>query len=143
VPIETFLRLMFLKYRYRRGFEPLCREVADSITWQPFCRIPLGGVTAHPTTLMKITTRCGPAAIDVNDALLVKAAEGKVLKTNPLRAGTTVVDANVAYPVDSSLLATGVARVAKLTRSAQALGLATGRWCGTGLVRGIAGPGMW
>ncbi len=59
VPIETYLRLMFLKYRYRLGFEPLCREVADSITWQRFCRIPLGGVTPHPTTLMKITTRCG------------------------------------------------------------------------------------
>ena len=37
---------MFLKYRYKLGFEPLCREVADSITWQRFCRIPLGGVDA-------------------------------------------------------------------------------------------------
>ena len=27
IPIETYLRLMFLKYRYRLGFEPLCREV--------------------------------------------------------------------------------------------------------------------
>ena len=26
VPIETYLRLMFLKYRYKLGFEPLCRE---------------------------------------------------------------------------------------------------------------------
>ena len=43
IPIETYLRLMFLKYRYRLGFETLCREVTDSITWQRFCRIPLGG----------------------------------------------------------------------------------------------------
>ena len=42
IPIETYLRLMFLKYRYELGFEPLCREVADSISWQRFCRIPLG-----------------------------------------------------------------------------------------------------
>jgi IS5 family transposase len=126
VPIETYLRLMFLKYRYRLGFEPLCREVTDSITWQRFCRIPLGGTVPHPTTLMKITTRCGPAAVDaLNDALLVKAAEAKVLKTNRVRADTTVVEANVAYPVDSSLLAKGVARVAKLARRAQAQGLAT------------------
>jgi IS5 family transposase len=27
IPIETFLRLMYLKYRYRPGFETLCREV--------------------------------------------------------------------------------------------------------------------
>ena len=59
IPIETYLRLMFLKYRYRLGFETLCREVTDSITWQRFCRIPLGGRVPHPTTLMKITTRCG------------------------------------------------------------------------------------
>jgi IS5 family transposase len=126
IPIESYLRLMFLKYRYRLGFEPLCREVQDSITWQRFCRIPLGDKVPHPTTLMKITTRCGAAAIDgLNDALLSKAAEAKVLKTNRVRADTTVVEANVAYPVDSSLLAKGVARVAKLARRAQAHGLAT------------------
>ena len=60
IPIETYLRLMFLKYRYRLGFEPLCREVADSISWQRFARVPLGENVPHPTTLMKITTRCGP-----------------------------------------------------------------------------------
>jgi IS5 family transposase len=31
-PMETYLRLMFLKFRYRLGFESLCREVSDSIT---------------------------------------------------------------------------------------------------------------
>ena len=34
---------MFLKFRYRLGYELLCREVADSISWQRFRRIPLGG----------------------------------------------------------------------------------------------------
>ena len=57
IPIETYLRLMFLKHRYKLGFETLCREVTDSITWQRFCRIPLGGRVPHPTTLMKITSR--------------------------------------------------------------------------------------
>ena len=31
IPMETYLRMMFLKYRYRLGFEPLCAEVADSV----------------------------------------------------------------------------------------------------------------
>jgi IS5 family transposase len=110
IPIETYLRLMFLKYRYRLGFEPLCREVADSISWQRFARIPLGVAVPHPTTLMKITTRCGANAVDgLNEALLAKAAAAKVLKTNKVRADTTVVEANVAYPTDSGLLAKGVA----------------------------------
>jgi IS5 family transposase len=42
IPMETYLRMMFLKLRYRLGYESLCREVADSISWQRFCRIPLG-----------------------------------------------------------------------------------------------------
>ena len=71
VPVETYLRLMFLKFRYRLGYESLCREVADSISWQRFCRIPFGTRVPHPTTLMKITTRCGDAVVlALNEALL-------------------------------------------------------------------------
>jgi len=125
IPIETYLRLMFLKYRYNLGFEPLCREVADSISWQRFCRIPLGGAVPHPTTLMKITSRCGERAVEeLNDALVAKAAEAKVLRMHKVRADTTVVEANISYPVDSSLLAKGIARLAKLARHAKAHGLA-------------------
>jgi IS5 family transposase len=126
VPIETYLRLMFLKHRYRLGFEPLCRETTDSISWQRFCRVPLGERVPHPTTLMKITTRCGSAAVEgLNEALLAKAAEAKVLRTNRLRADTTVVEANVAYPTDSGLLARGVARMARTISRVKAAGLAS------------------
>ena len=46
---------------------------------------------------MKITTRCGQPAVDgLNEALLARAVEAKVLKTNRVRADTTVVEANVA-----------------------------------------------
>ena len=125
VPIETYLRLMFLKYRYRLGFEPLCREVADSISWQRFCRIPLGVTVPHPTTLMKITTRCGSSAVEgLNEALLARALAAKVLKSNRVRADTTVVPANIAYPTDSGLLAKGVAKMAKAVEALKAGGLA-------------------
>jgi transposase, IS5 family len=50
IPIDTYLRLMFLKQRYGLGYELLCREVADSISRQRFCRISLGGQVPHPTT---------------------------------------------------------------------------------------------
>ena len=36
---------------------------------------------------MKLTTRCGSAAVDgLNEALLAKAAEAKLLRTNRVRA---------------------------------------------------------
>jgi transposase, IS5 family len=126
VPMETFLRLMYLKYRYRLGFEALCREVADSVSWSRFCRIPLGGSVPDHSTLKKTAKRCGPGAVgELNRALLAKAANNKVLKTDRLRADTTVVPADVGYPTDSGLLARGVARLASLVATLHVLGLAT------------------
>ena len=75
---------------------------------------------------MKLTTRCGTAAVDgLNEALLAKAAEAKLLRTNRVRADTTVVPANVAYPTDSGLLAKAVRRIAATGRRIQAAGGAT------------------
>jgi IS5 family transposase len=63
--VECYLRLMFLKFRHRLGYESLCAEVADSIAWRRFCRIPLDG---------KLTTRCGEQAVaGLNEALWAKA----------------------------------------------------------------------
>jgi IS5 family transposase len=116
-PMEVYLRLMFLKFRYRLGYESLCREVRDSITWRRFCRIPLDGRVPHPTTLMKLTTRCGTAAVDgCNEALLAKAAEAKLLHTTRLRADITVVAADMEYPTDSGLLVKAVRRIAAAGR---------------------------
>ncbi|ABG99539.1 probable transposase (plasmid) [Rhodococcus jostii RHA1] len=125
-PMETYLRLMFLKFRYRLGYESLCREVSDSFTWRRFCRIPLDGSVPHPTTLMKLTTRCGAAAVvGLNEALLAKATEAKVLRTTKLRADTTVVPSNVSYPTDSGLLAKAIRRIAVTGKRIQAAGGAT------------------
>ena len=75
---------------------------------------------------MKLTTRCGTAAVDgCNEALLAKAAEAKLLRTTRLRADTTVVPADVAYPTDSGLLAKAVRRIAATGRRVQAAGGAT------------------
>jgi transposase, IS5 family len=126
IPVETYLRLMFLKFRYRLGYESLCREVADSISWQWFCRIPLGTRVPHPTTLMKITTRCADDAVaGLNEALLAKAAAAKLLRTDRVRADTTVVEAAVAYPTDSGLLAKAIGTIARTVARIKAAGGAT------------------
>jgi len=64
IPIETYLRLMHLRFRYRLGFESLCAETADSLSWQRFCRIGPYLAVPDPSTLMKITTRCGTEVIE-------------------------------------------------------------------------------
>jgi IS5 family transposase len=140
-PMETYLRLMFLKFRWRLGYESLCREVSDSITWRRFCRIPLDGSVPHPTTLMKLTIRCGSAAVDgLNEALLAKAAEAKLLRTHRIRADTTVVAANVAYPTDSGLLAKAVRRIAATGERVRAPAAQCAPGCETAPARRASAP---
>ena len=124
--METYLRMMFLRFGYRLGFETLCAEVADSLAWRRFCRIPVTEAVPHPTTLMKITTRCGEKAVaQLNEALIAKATAAKAVNLDKLRADTTVIEANVAHPSDASLLAKGVARLAKLVKRLQGPGYAS------------------
>jgi IS5 family transposase len=123
LPVETYLRLMLLKFRYRLEYESLCREVADSISRQRFCRIPFGTRVPHPTTLMKITSRCGDDAVaGLNEALLAKVAAAKLLRTDKVRADTTVVEADVAYPTDSGLLAKAIGMMAHTVERIKAAG---------------------
>jgi transposase, IS5 family len=77
----------------------------------------------HPTTLMKLTTRCGEGAVaGLNEALWAKAAGDKLLRTARVRADTTVICANVAYPTDSGLLAKAVGKLVRTARRVQAAG---------------------
>ena len=109
------------------GVLSLCAEVAGSISWRRFCRIGLDGRVPHPTTLMKLTTRCGEQAVaGLNEALWAKAAGQKLLRTGRVRADTTVIAANVAYPADVGLLAKAVVKLVRTVRRVQAAGGATG-----------------
>jgi IS5 family transposase len=124
-PVETYLRLMYLKHRYDLGFETLCKEVADSFAWRRFCRIALDARVPDPTTLMKLTKRLGPALIEeLNAELLRVAVERKLLRSRRLRVDTTVVESDTRYPTDSGLCAHAVSRLTRLATRIRAAGLA-------------------
>lgn len=126
IPIETYLRLMHLRFRYRLGFETLCSEVTDSLGWRRFCRIGPYDKVPNPSTLMKITKRCGDDVVaQLNEALLAKADAAHLMRLDKVRADTTVVPANVAYPTDSGLLSKGVATLARAASSLKKMGYAT------------------
>jgi transposase, IS5 family len=126
VPIETLLRLLYLKHRYGLGYESLCREVADSIGWRRFCRIGLEGQVPHPTTLVKLVRRAGPEVIaQLNAALLGKLAGDRLLRGRKLRVDTTVVEADIDYPTDADLLERSVRKVGGLVRRIKARGAAS------------------
>jgi transposase, IS5 family len=125
VPVDTLLRLLYLKHRYGLGYESLCREVADSISWRRFCRIGLDRPVPHPTTLVKLVRRAGPNTIEqLNSALLGKLREDKLLRGRKLRVDTTVVEADIDHPTDADLLEEAVRKLGGLVRRVKARGAA-------------------
>jgi IS5 family transposase len=126
VPVDTLLRLLYLKHRYQLGYESLCREVADSIGWRRFCRIGLDRPVPHPTTLVKLVRRAGPEVIEqLNAALVDKLARDKLLRARKLRVDTTVVEADIDYPTDADLLEQAVRKLGGLVRRIKARGAAS------------------
>jgi transposase, IS5 family len=125
VPVDTLLRLLYLKHRYQLGYESLCREVSDSIGWRRFCRIPLDRPVPHPTTLVKLVRRAGPEVSErLNSALLDKLTQDKLLRGRKLRVDTTVVEADIDYPTDAGLLADAVGKLGGLVRRIKTRGVA-------------------
>ena len=125
VSVETYLRLMYLKHRYRLGYEMLVREVTDSLHWRRFCHLALDAPVPHSTTLSKLTRKYGPDIVhEVNRLLVQHAIEHKLLRSRKLRVDTTVVQAPIDYPTDIGLLADSARVVTRTVRQLQAAGAA-------------------
>jgi IS5 family transposase len=117
VAVQTYIRMMYLKFRYQLGYETLVKEVSDSIMWRRFCRIPLNEKVCDSTTLIKLTQKYGPEMTeDINKALIDKAKDEKIVRGRKMRLDTTVVEANVHYPTDASILADAVKVISKTVK---------------------------
>ena len=124
IPMETYLRLLFLKYWFGLGYEQLCRQVNDSLSWRRFCRIGLEARVPDESTIRKLTRRLGPDVVDeLNHLLLDVAAELGQLRLDKVRVDTTVVEADIKYPTDSGLLTKAISRTAVLMRRIEKTGM--------------------
>jgi IS5 family transposase len=113
-PAEMVLRLLLLKHVRNWSYDSLEREVRLSLAYRDFARIGLGKVP-DAKTLARIGQALGGEVIAELHRRLVKIAQEKgVIRGRKMRLDTTVVETNIHYPTDSSLLGDG-ARV--LTRT--------------------------
>jgi len=107
--VATYLRLMYLKRRYELGYEVLVKEVNDSLAWRRFCHLALDDRVPDSTTLIKLTHKYGADTVrSLNDALVLKLKEGKVIRGRKLRIDTTVVESDIHHPTDTGLLNDGI-----------------------------------
>jgi transposase, IS5 family len=115
-PAEVALRMLILKHVRNWSYETLEREVRANVVYRAFCRIGMEKVP-DAKTLVRLGQAVGPEAIrELHDRLVAIAQERQVVRGRKMRVDTTVVESNIHYPTDSSLLNDG-ARV--LTRTMQ------------------------
>jgi IS5 family transposase len=106
-PAEIALRLLILKHVRNWGYDTLEREVRANLVYRAFTRIGDGKVP-DAKTLARIGQVIGPEVIgDLHERLVAMAREHGVVKGRKLRVDTTVVETNIHYPTDSSLLGDG------------------------------------
>ena len=114
IAMETFIRLMVLKQRYRWGYRSLVAEVSDSIHLRRFCRISLSERVPDESTVRKLTRRLGPETVSgLTRTLICEATRERRFRPRAVRVDSTVVEADVKYPTDAGLASHGVRALAR------------------------------
>jgi IS5 family transposase len=122
-PAEVVLRMLVLKHMRDYSFEELSREVRANLVYREFTRIG-GGKVPDDKTMGRLARQLRPEVIrQVHDRVVAIAQEETIVQGRKMRVDTTVVESNIHYPTDSSLLGDGV-RV--LTRAMEKIGSIAG-----------------
>ncbi|HSL72536.1 MAG TPA: ISNCY family transposase [Longimicrobiales bacterium] len=107
-PAEVVLRLLLLKHMRNWSYAVLEREVRANLVYRQFTRVGAHKVP-DAKTLGKLGLALGPEIIDqLHERVVAIAREKGIVAGRRLRVDTTVVETNIHYPTDSSLLGDGV-----------------------------------
>ena len=106
-PAEVLLRLLLLKHIRNWSYDVLEREVRANLVYRAFTRIGDEKVP-DAKTLARLGQLVGPKVIEqLQERVVELAQEQGVTRGRKLRVDTTVVETNIHYPSDSSLLGDG------------------------------------
>ncbi len=104
---EIVLRLVMLKHIRNWTFAELEREVRPNLVYRDFTRIGAGKVP-DAKTLGRQALALSPEVVkQIHQRVVELAVENKVVEGRKMRVDTTVVETNIHYPTDSSLLGDG------------------------------------
>src|SRR5438094_10626419 len=107
-PSEVVLRLIVLKHMKNWSYETLEREVRANLLYRDFTRIG-GEAVPDAKTMVRLGQALGPEVTrKIHERVVQLAREEKVTTGRKMRVDTTVVETNIHYPTDSSLLGDGV-----------------------------------
>ena len=122
------MRMLILKHLFDWSYDDLEREVRANLVYRMFTRIDAGEVP-DAKTILKIARALGPEVIEQLHRQVIEVAKrAGVTHGRRFRVDTTVVETNVHYPTDSTLLQDGVRVLTRtMQRASTALGDQPGR----------------
>src|SRR5260370_11915497 len=107
-PAEVVLRLLVLKHMRNWSYGVLEREVRANLVYRDFTRV---GSTKmlDAKTMGRWGLAVGPVVVkQIHERIVQIARDHRVAQGRRMRVDTTVVETNIHYPTDSSLLGDGV-----------------------------------
>ena len=120
-PAEMVLRLLILKHVRNWSYEVLEREVRANLVYRDFTRVG-GGKTPDAKTMGRWGLAVGPEVIKrVHERLVAIAQAEGIAAGRRMRVDTTVVETNIHYPTNSSLLGDGVRVLTRVMKKITAI----------------------
>ena len=120
-PAEVVVRMLVLKHLHRWSYAEMEQEVRANLVYRAFARISCD-VVPGAKTILKIARALGPEVSErLHQRVVALAIAAGVTKGRRMRVDTTVVETNIHYPTDSSLLGDGVRVVTRTLKKLQAL----------------------
>lgn len=120
-PVEVLLRMLTVKRLYSWTYRELEWHVRDSLVMRLFCRIYFEAVPNYSTVDKWALTLRPETLHGFNERVTELAKQLKVTRGRKLRTDGTVVETNIHYPTDSSLLADGVRILSRTLKQAPAV----------------------
>jgi IS5 family transposase len=123
---EVVLRLLVLKHIRNWSYEALEREGRANLVYRNFSRVG-GDKMPDAKTMGRWGTVLGPQVIaQIHERIVAIARDKGVVAGRKMRVDTTVVEANIHYPTDSSLLGDGVRVLTRIMKKITAIAGAVG-----------------
>lgn len=125
-PVEVIVRMLLLKHLYAWSYEDTEHFVKDSLSLRQFCRVYLEKVPDDTVLIRWVQLITEPTLRALHEHLVREAVQRKMTRSRKLRVDTTVVETNIHYPTDSSLLQDSVRVLSGITKKVDDLAEAAG-----------------
>lgn len=115
--LESILRCLLLKQILGVSYRKLAFHLSDSPTYRAFARLRSADMPSK-SALQGTVRRISPETLEqINQQLMLCWAEEQTLSLDSLRIDSTVVESNIADPLDSQLLNDGVRVLSRMMAS--------------------------